>query len=132
MRNNGRTKHSSCKSFGSLVKCEHKNDRKTTDGRYVMTEKLKSETVRQRIQVYGRVQGVGFRYRTIMAASGLNLTGWVQNLPDGSVLMEVQGREDEITELFTLVENGSWIRIDHMQKESIDLLEDEHSFGVKG
>ena len=97
-----------------------------------MTEKLKSETVRQRIQVYGRVQGVGFRYRTIMAASGLNLTGWVQNLPDGSVLMEVQGREDEITELFTLVENGSWIRIDHMQKESIDLLEDEHSFGVKG
>ena len=72
------------------------------------------------VDMDGRVQGVGFRYRTIMAASGLNLTGWVQNLPDGSVLMEVQGREDKITELFTMVETGSWIRIDRMQRESID------------
>jgi len=29
-------------------------------------------------------------------------------------------REDKITELFTMVETGSWIRIDRMQRESID------------
>ena len=45
--------------------------------------------VRKHIFFAGCVQGVGFRYRALYAARGLGLTGWVQNLWDGRVEMEV-------------------------------------------
>ena len=35
--------------------------------------------------VYGRVQGVGFRYTTQYEAKRLGLTGYAKNLDDGSV-----------------------------------------------
>ena len=46
---------------------------------------------RRHYRFYGRVQGVGFRYRAQYTASHLGLTGWVANLWDGSVEMEAQG-----------------------------------------
>ena len=49
------------------------------------------ESIRKHILVSGRVQGVGFRYRTYYLAQNLGLTGWVQNLEDGRVEMELQG-----------------------------------------
>ena len=49
------------------------------------------EPVRKHILVSGRVQGVGFRYRTYYLAQNLGLTGWVHNLEDGRVEMELQG-----------------------------------------
>lgn len=39
----------------------------------------------------GSVQGVGFRWTNQELARERNLTGWVQNLPDGTVSMEIQG-----------------------------------------
>ena len=39
----------------------------------------------------GTVQGVGFRYTVQRFAGQLRLTGWVRNLPDGRVEIEVQG-----------------------------------------
>ncbi|MBN2443596.1 MAG: acylphosphatase, partial [Spirochaetales bacterium] len=36
-------------------------------------------------KVRGRVQGVGFRYSTIIEARKIGLTGYARNLPDGSV-----------------------------------------------
>ena len=45
----------------------------------------------------GRVQGVGFRYATKRLASGFEVTGWVRNLNDGRVEMQVMAREaDEL------------------------------------
>ena len=49
-------------------------------------------TVRKHIYFSGRVQGVGFRYRSYYIAQSLGLTGWVTNLWDGRVEMEVQGQ----------------------------------------
>ena len=37
------------------------------------------------LRVQGRVQGVGYRWWTLQAASGLGLEGWVRNRHDGSV-----------------------------------------------
>ena len=38
----------------------------------------------------GRVQGVGFRYRTTSIAKRYTMTGWVKNLPDGRVQLEAE------------------------------------------
>ena len=44
------------------------------------------------ITVRGRVQGVGFRFFVVRHATALGLTGWVANLPDGSVRCVAEGR----------------------------------------
>ena len=47
---------------------------------------------RQREVYYaGNVQGVGFRYTARCAAAGLDVTGFVRNLPDGRVHLVVEG-----------------------------------------
>lgn len=55
--------------------------------------------VRKHIILNGHVQGVGFRYTvTGIGKKFKSLSGWVRNCLDGSVEMEVQGTEDEVTE----------------------------------
>jgi acylphosphatase len=50
------------------------------------------------LQVFyeGRVQGVGFRFTVRHIAKGYEVTGWVRNLPDGRVELQVTGEEDEV------------------------------------
>ena len=86
--------------------------------------------IRKRITCYGRVQGVGLRYRAQHAAGGLMRTGWVQNESDGSVVMEVQGSEEQITRLLQMIRQGRYIEIDAMQMKEIPLQEDERGFQV--
>ena len=43
----------------------------------------------------GRVQGVGFRYTAQNIAMRHNVTGYVRNLPDGSVELLMEGPDDE-------------------------------------
>ena len=51
------------------------------------------------IHFSGRVQGVGFRYATLQLAKEFEVTGFVQNLVDGRVLLEVEGAKAEIDAL---------------------------------
>ena len=53
------------------------------------------------LRVFGRVQGVAFRWHAQRKARALNLTGWVRNLPDGSVRLVAEG---ERTDLQTLLD----------------------------
>jgi len=50
------------------------------------------------LQVFyeGNVQGVGFRWSVRHAAKGFDVTGWVRNLPDGRVELNVTGEEEEV------------------------------------
>lgn len=50
----------------------------------------------QHIFYEGRVQGVGFRWSAKNLARGYDVTGWVKNLADGRVEMQVCGEVDEV------------------------------------
>ena len=72
------------------------------------------------ITVYGRVQGVGFRYAAREKARSLRLKGWVKNLPDGSVRAVVEGTESACGEFIQWCRSGtgySWV-------EKVDIHED--------
>lgn len=77
--------------------------------------------VRKRMTFYGRVQGVGFRYTAKHLARSLGLTGWVENQWDGTVLMEVQGREALIHKLMEGLNRNQFISIDWIDTEEIPL-----------
>jgi acylphosphatase len=47
--------------------------------------------VAKRVIVSGRVQGVGFRYAVARIARTNRVTGWVRNLPDGTVEAVLDG-----------------------------------------
>ncbi len=52
----------------------------------------------------GRVQGVGFRYATLQVAKEYEVAGYVRNLTDGRVQLEVEGRVAEVTAFVAAVE----------------------------
>jgi acylphosphatase len=57
--------------------------------------------------VYGRVQGVGFRFYVRNQAESLNLTGWVRNKPDGTVELQAFGLISDLEQLLHYIKAGS-------------------------
>lgn len=88
--------------------------------------------VREHIIFSGRVQGVGFRYQAMYSARSFGLTGWVQNLPDGTVEMEVQGPPAGIGRMMKHLRSGHWIRIDDIEMEPLPVIAGEKGFSVRG
>jgi len=68
--------------------------------------------------VYGRVQGVGFRFYTVDAAVSLGLTGWVANRYDDSVEVVAEGPRLKLQHLLEYLQQGpSMSRVDHVQHQ---------------
>lgn len=61
----------------------------------------------ERFQIYGRVQGVGFRWWTRMQAHRLGITGQVRNRDDGSVEVQAAGGRDAMQRFAALLEEGA-------------------------
>lgn len=53
----------------------------------------------------GRVQGVGFRFATLQVAKEFDVAGSVENLPDGRVRLEVEGKRADVAAFLSAVEN---------------------------
>jgi len=63
-----------------------------------------SRTIHATIE--GKVQGVFFRDSTRKTATGLNITGWVKNLPDGRVGLTATGEPQAIDQLLKWLNQG--------------------------
>ena len=62
--------------------------------------------IRRTIHYSGRVQGVGFRFTTEAVARRFEITGFVRNLPDGSVELVAEGAESEVDRFQAAVERA--------------------------
>jgi acylphosphatase len=56
--------------------------------------------------VFGRVQGVGYRWFVLDVARGLDLRGWVANEVDGSVRCVAEGPRDALETLLGELARG--------------------------
>ncbi len=83
------------------------------------------------VRFTGHVQGVGFRYTTCRVAGGHDVTGWVRNVPDGSVECVVEGEASEIDAFLTDLREqmSSYIRGSSQQRAPCT--GQFSSFGVK-
>lgn len=91
------------------------------------------ETIRYFAKASGRVQGVGFRMYVRENASKLGIRGWVMNMSDGTVDMEVQGPSDKVDKLFEIIQEGNYfIKVTelHMEKQN-PVLPPENGFLIK-
>jgi acylphosphatase len=90
---------------GSLI-----GDR-TSKGGASMAAESNDAIERREVHFSGRVQGVGFRYTTRAIAARFEVTGFVQNLNDGRVLLVVEGDGETIGRFIDAVEAemGRWI-----------------------
>ncbi|KAB7897672.1 acylphosphatase [Rouxiella sp. S1S-2] len=75
--------------------------------------------------VYGRVQGVGFRFATQQQANGLGLTGYAKNLDDGGVEVIACGEQQKIDQLLDWLRQGGpkYARVDRVLTEPSALAE---------
>lgn len=81
------------------------------------------------IVVCGKVQGVGFRFFTNYVATNNNLTGWVRNCEDGTVQMEIQGKEEDILKFIKGIKKGNgFSNIKDISISEISVLQAEKEF----
>ena len=57
--------------------------------------------------IYGRVQGVSFRYYTQREASKIGVVGWVANQWDGTVRTVAEGEESQLQQFLQYLHKGS-------------------------
>jgi acylphosphatase len=79
----------------------------------------------------GYVQGVGFRYTARMLASRFPVSGWVRNLRDGTVEIEVQGEASEVREFLDLLGGEMKGHVSRVDVATMAPVEGEEGFSVR-
>ncbi|MCS6977649.1 MAG: acylphosphatase [Gemmatales bacterium] len=69
----------------------------------------------KRVLYFGHVQGVGFRYTAHSLARNLPVTGFVRNLPDGSVELVAEGEPEAVADYLDRVERAMQGYIHHRE-----------------
>lgn len=83
------------------------------------------------VQIVGEIQGVGFRNFTVRQARPLGLSGYVQNLRDGSVRAEIEGERAQIEQLLKILGEQGPGRIENIEAIWLDYLGEFTGFGVQ-
>ena len=76
--------------------------------------------MRLKAVIRGEVQGVGFRWSVQRKAVELGLTGYAENLPDGSVRVEAEGQPGQLDELEAFLRGGPrFAEVDALDSERV-------------
>ncbi|MGA1863085.1 acylphosphatase [Deferribacter thermophilus] len=87
---------------------------------------------RLKAKVFGRVQGVGYRAFVYDKALYLNLKGYVKNLPDGTVEVDVEGEEDSLLKLLDYLKVGPPLsNVTNVDYEFVDELVNYSEFKIR-
>ncbi|MBW3582726.1 MAG: acylphosphatase [Euryarchaeota archaeon] len=103
-----------------------------TDVTRTTSEEVGKDTVRRKLCITGKVQGVWFRDSARQEAERLGgVTGWIKNDPDGSVVAEVQGPADKVERFVQWCHKGpDAARVDKVETTTKPVEGDESRFQV--
>ena len=85
---------------------------------------------RWHLYLSGSVQHVGLRYTALYMCRDMKLTGWVKNLPDGRVELEIQGDVSSLRRFYIELKSQPHIHIAHADITEIPLRDGEHHFSI--
>ena len=85
----------------------------------------------RQVRFFGTVQGVGFRYTACRAAARFDVTGYVRNLPDGSVECVVEGDRAQIDAFLADLEERMKGYVQRHTEQSAPPAGTFRTFGVK-
>lgn len=84
------------------------------------------------VTVKGRVQGVGYRASVYRGISLLNVTGYVRNMPDGTVELDIQGSETDVEDALEIVADGSpFSDVESVEQREVPLTDMYSDFSIK-
>lgn len=86
--------------------------------------------IRKHLILSGDVQGGGLRYRARHAADHYRLTGWVRNLLNGDVELELQGEEADIDRFLQTLQESRYIDIRSIRAKTIPT-EGHYTFEIR-
>jgi acylphosphatase len=93
---------------------------------------MTSSAMRLKAVIKGEVQGVGFRWAVQSQASRLGLTGFAENLPDGSVRVEAEGAPDRLDQLEAFLHQGPrWAEVQSLDSERTPATGEFHRFEAR-
>ena len=83
--------------------------------------------------VQGRVQGVGYRYYVTDCARETGVTGFIKNMPDGSVTIVAEGRDDSLDRFIRKVRahGDPFIRVDSLEVVRGEPTGEFSGFGIR-
>jgi acylphosphatase len=83
-------------------------------------------------EVYGEVQGVGFRVFVLRRGMELGLTGWVRNRSDGSVELVAEGSRTALESILADVKRGpSGSAVERVDATWEDATSEYRMFGLR-
>jgi acylphosphatase len=85
------------------------------------------------VKVTGRVQGVGYRYYVADGAQQTHVTGYVRNMPDGSVQVIAEGIEDSLLKFVRYLHAAGdpVIFVSHLEVEWVTPTGEFSGFGIR-
>ena len=88
--------------------------------------------MRLKAVIKGEVQGVGFRWAVQRQAGQLGLTGYAENLPDGSVRVEAEGDPGQLDELEAFLRGGPrFAEVERLDSERVAATGEFHGFATR-
>ena len=93
---------------------------------------MMERVIRRHACAAGRVQGVGFRMFVRQQAVMNDITGWVMNMSDGTVTMELQGDAAAVEAAFDAMRTGNYfIRVERLDIEEREPVDGERDFSIR-